>query len=278
MPGGVQTKPTLGGKPTGGQLRNVEQSMPADANEFCAAPSQEVAGRLPDARRVREQTEAHRAPLPLVLEYPPESDEKRQERSQCLDTRGVRQISWLACERQSRRPEKDDHSDQQELRAQEKPAAGNEPAAQWLAAERVVTERKSGCRRQREDRKKQGHQEFANRLQRDTRERDAGVAIELAVAHLDHPAPARTRRRKCRIADARDNKPLRVRSQTIQTGSVLKKPRISAARQVPLGVGNDTRDDDSLPSDLRSASEDGRIAAVPALPGRAAEEEPARFL
>src|SRR5579859_2387350 len=63
----------------------MQQSMAARAYQLGAVPGQKVSRGFANPSRVGEHPKAYRAPLSLILEYPPKGEEKPEVREPELD-------------------------------------------------------------------------------------------------------------------------------------------------------------------------------------------------
>src|SRR5580700_2022446 len=73
LPGRIEVHPALRTEPARGYLRNVQQTVTADANQLRSIEGKKVSRGLTDSCGMCQFSETYRAPLPLVPQCPAQS-------------------------------------------------------------------------------------------------------------------------------------------------------------------------------------------------------------
>jgi hypothetical protein len=73
FPRRIKVQPPLLTKPARRHLRNMQQTVAADADQFCSVPRKEASRRLADPSGIGQLSKAYRAPLPLIAQTPAQS-------------------------------------------------------------------------------------------------------------------------------------------------------------------------------------------------------------
>jgi hypothetical protein len=85
LPGRIEVHPALRTEPACGYLRNVQQTVTADAYQLRSIEGKKVSRRLADSCGMCQFSETYRAPLPLIPQCPAQPKQADRERRDKLD-------------------------------------------------------------------------------------------------------------------------------------------------------------------------------------------------